>query len=143
MFDRILVAVDGSTSSDLAVRAAGELAVAHSSQAVVCHVFHLPEHYRDDLVGPLRDAILEDGEKILERAVELMGELGVEAEHRLVSGKHPVEAILELADELSSELLVLGARGKSTDGSREIGSVGSAVVAGAKCSVMIVRREKD
>jgi len=143
MFDRILVAVDGSSSSDLAVRAAAELAVAHRSKLVACHVFYLPEHYRDDLVGPLRDAIREDGENILAHAVRLAGELGTDASPKLVSGKHPAEAILELARSLDTELLVLGARGRSTDGSREIGSVGTAVVAGAGCSVLIVRRESD
>jgi len=143
MFDRILVAVDGSTSSDLAVKAAAEMAVAHKSTLTACHVFYLPEYYRDDLVGPLREAIREDGEKIIAHAVRLAGELGAEAASKIVSGKHPAEAILSLAAELRSELIVLGARGKTTDGSREIGSVGSAVVAGAKSSVMIVRRETD
>ncbi len=143
MFDRILVAVDGSSGSDLAVRAAAEIAVAHKSQLVACHVFHIPEHYRDDLIGPLQDALQEDGEKIVERAVRLAGELGADAKPRIISGKHPAEAILSLAAELDSELIVLGARGKSTDGSREIGSVGTGVVAHAKSSVMIVRRESD
>jgi nucleotide-binding universal stress UspA family protein len=143
MFDRILVAVDGSSCSDVAVRAAAELAVAHKSTLAACHVFHIPEQYRDDLVGPLRDVIREDGEKILDHAVRLAGTLGAEAVPRLVTGKHPAAAILSLAAELRSELIVLGARGKSTDGSREIGSVGSAVVSGAKSSVLIVRKEAD
>lgn len=143
MFDRVLVAVDGSTSSDLAVRAAAEIAVTHKSTLTACHVFHFPEHYRDNLVGPLQDAIREDGEEIVAHAERLAKKLGADVELRLVSGKHPAEAILSLAEELSSGLIVLGARGKSTDGSREIGSVGSAVVAGAQCSVMIVRKEAD
>jgi len=143
MFDRILVAVDGSTSSDIAVRAAAELAVAHASTLTVCHVFHLPEHYRTDLVGPLRDAIREDGEEILARAEKLAKKLGTNPVPKMLTGRHPAEAVLALAEELKSELIVLGARGRSNDGSREIGSVGSAVVAGAKCSVMIVRREED
>ncbi len=140
MFNNILAAADGSMSSDRAVRAAAEIAGAFGAKLTVCHVFHIPEQYRDDLVGPLRDFIREDGEAILAHAIGVAAELGVKADSRLVSKGHPAEAVIGLAAELGAELIVVGARGKSTDGSREIGSVGSAVVAGAKASVMVVRR---
>ncbi len=140
MFSNILAAADGSMGSDHAVSAAAGIAAAFGAKLTVCHVFHIPEQYRDDLVGPLRDFIREDGEKILAHAVEVAAGLGVEADSRLVSTGHPAEAIVTLAGELGAGLIVLGARGKSTDGSRQIGSVGSAIVAGAKASVMVVRR---
>ncbi|MCD4691030.1 universal stress protein [bacterium] len=140
MFENVLVAADGSMGSDHAVRAAIEAAAASHAKVTICHVFHLPEQYRDDLIAPLRDAILKDGEDILAHAVGVASELGVAAESRLVSGKHPAEAILDLSKEIGADLIVLGARGRTTDGSREIGSVGSTVVTGAKASVLIVRR---
>ena len=140
MFSNILVAADGSRGSDHAVTAAAEIAGSFGAKLTICHVFHIPEHYREDLIAPLRDAIRQDGEDILAHAVAVAAGLGVEADSRLVSMGHPAEAIVALADELHVGLIVMGARGKSSDGSREIGSVGSAVVAGAKTSVMVVRR---
>lgn len=143
MFSNILVAADGSRGSDHAVRTAAELAGAFGSKLTICHVFHIPEHYRDDLVVTLRDAMRHDGEEILAHAVRVAAEFDVEAESRLISTGHPAESIMALADELGVGLIVMGARGKSTDGSREIGSVGSAVAATARASVMIVRRKKS
>ncbi len=140
MFSNILVAADGSMASDHAVRSAAEFARAFGAKLTICHVFHIPEQYREDLVGPLRDAIRKDGEDILSHAATVASEFAVNADSRLLSEGHPAEAILALANELDAGLIVLGARGKSTDGSREIGSVGSAVVAGARASVMVVRR---
>ena len=142
MFSNILVAADGSMGSDHAVSAAAEIAGAFDAKLTICHVFHIPEHYRDDLIGPLREAIRKDGEDILAHAVKVAAGFGVEANSRLVSTGHPAEAITALAVELGVGLIVLGARGKSTDGSREIGSIGNAVLAGAKASVMVVRRSK-
>ncbi len=140
MFRNILVAADGSMGSDHAVSAAAEIAGAFDAKLTICHVFHIPEHYRDDLIGPLRDSIRQDGEDILAHAVRVAAGFGVEADSRLLSTGHPAEAIVKLSGELGVGLIVLGARGKSTDGSREIGSVGSAIAAGAKASVMVVRR---
>jgi nucleotide-binding universal stress UspA family protein len=140
MFKTILAAADGSRGSDLAVRTAAELARASGASLTICHVFHIPEQYRDDLVGPLRDAMRQDGSDMLSHAVRVAAEFEINAQSRLLSEGHPAEAIIRFAGELGADLVVLGARGKSTDGSREIGSVGSAVVAGARSSVLIVRR---
>jgi nucleotide-binding universal stress UspA family protein len=140
MFKSILVAVDGSNNSDRAVEAAAEIALAHGSKITICHVFYIPEHYIPDLAGPLRAAVREDAEAILEHAARVAEENGVSAETRLLKEGHPAEAIVGLAEELGTGLIVAGVRGKAPDQVRRLGSVSGAIAEAAKCSVLLVRR---
>ncbi len=142
MFRKILVAVDGSPNSDRAVEAAAEVAAAHGSAMTICHVFYIPEHYVTDLAGPLRSAMREDAEKILEHAATVAKESGVEAETHLIQEGHPTDAILEFAGKLGVGLIVVGVRGRTTDQTRQMGSVSAAVAVNAKASVLLVRRQQ-
>jgi nucleotide-binding universal stress UspA family protein len=139
MFKKILVAVDGSSHSDRAVQAAAEMAAASGAHITLCHVFYIPEHYRSDLIGELRAAIRKDGEDILVHAVRVAKQSGLEAESRLLEEGHPAEAVIGLAHAEGADLIVAGARGKSRDAIRALGSVSWTIAKLAKCSVMIVR----
>jgi nucleotide-binding universal stress UspA family protein len=140
MFKKILVAVDGSSDSERAASAAAELAKAHSSELHVCHVSHIPEHYRADLAEPLRAAIRKDGEDILAHAVRVAERQGIKAAQHLIKEGHPAEAIVKLAERLEVGLIVVGVRGRTPDQMRAMGSVSDAVLHAAKCSVLVVRR---
>ncbi len=140
MFKKILVAVDGSSHSDRAVQAAAEMAAAGGAALTLCHVFYIPEHYRSDLIGELRAAIRKDGEDVLAHAARVAKQAGVAAEIHLLEEGHPAEAVIGLANEEGADLIVAGARGKSRDVIRALGSVSWTIAKLAKCSVMIVRR---
>jgi nucleotide-binding universal stress UspA family protein len=140
MFKKILVAVDGSSDSERAASAAAELAKAHGSELHVCHVFHIPEHYRADLGEPLRAAIRKDAEDILAHAVRSAERQGIKPAQHLVKEGHPAEAIVNLAQGLQVGLVVVGVRGRTPDQMRTMGSVSEAVARNAKCSVLVVRR---
>lgn len=140
MFQKILVAVDGSPDAERAVRAGAEIAKAEGSRLVLGHVSCLPEHYRSHLVDELEEAIRADGEKILEHAVRVAEEAGVEGEARLLEREHAAEAILELAQDIGADLIVVGVRGRTPDGMRAMGSVSEAVTREARTSVLLIRR---
>jgi nucleotide-binding universal stress UspA family protein len=140
MFQKILVAVDGSPDADRAVRAGVDIAKAGGS-LVLGHVSCLPEHYRSHLVDELEEAIRADGEKILEHAARVAEEAGVRPETRLLEKDHAAEALLELADEIGADLIVMGVRGRTPDSVRAMGSVSEAVTRGARTSVLLVRRD--
>lgn len=142
MFRSILVAVDGSTNADRAVAAAAEIAKFHGSKMTISHVFYIPEHYRSDMSGPLRESVRHDGEEILAHAAKIAAKEGVEVETKLVSEGHPAEAIIRLAEELGVGLLVAGARGRAQDDTRPMGSIATAILLGAGCSVLLVRNDK-
>jgi nucleotide-binding universal stress UspA family protein len=139
MFSKIVVAVDGSVNSDRAVDAAAELAKAHGSDLIVCHVFYIPEYYRTDLSGSLRESVRSDAEKILKHATDVLSRAGASAEARLLSTGHPAEAVVGLAEEVGANLIVAGVRGKSPDQARAMGSVSSEIAESAGCSVLLVR----
>jgi len=140
MFRKILVAVDGSSHSDRGVQAAAEMAAGSGAGLIICHVFYIPESYRSDLGGDLREAVRKDGEDILAHAARVAKQAGVAAETRLLEEGHPGEAVIGLANEEGADLIVAGARGKSRDVIRALGSVSWTIAKLAKCSVMIVRR---
>ncbi len=139
MFERILVAVDGSTNSDRAVEAAAEMARTHGSTLSICHAFHIPDHYKADLADELEEALEGDAEKILSYAAGVAEKATVTAETRLLKKGHPTEAIVAYAVELGVDLIVVGVRGRTPDQGRAIGSVSAAVAEQAGCSVLLVR----
>lgn len=140
MFEKILVAVDGSPDADRAVRAGAEIAAPEGSRLVLAHVSCLPEHYRSHLVDELEEAIRADGEKILEHAMRVARGAGAEAESRLLEKDHAAAALLKLAQEIDADLIVVGVRGRTPDQVRALGSVSEAVTREAKASVLLVRR---
>jgi nucleotide-binding universal stress UspA family protein len=143
MFKRILVAVDGSNDADVAIQTAVEIADAHGSEFHICHVFHIPEHYSTDLGDSLRTAVQKDAEDILAHSRAVAEGAAVAAETHLLGRGHPAEAIIELADKLEVELIVVGVRGTSKDVFRPLGSVSGAVASGASSSVLLVRRQSS
>ena len=139
MFERILVAVDGSTNSDRAVEAAAEMARTHGSTLSICHAFHIPEQYKTDLADELEEALESDAEKILTHAAGVAERAGVTARTVLLKKGHPTEAVIAYADELGVDLIVVGVRGKTPGQTRAMGSVSGAVTEQAGCSVLLVR----
>jgi nucleotide-binding universal stress UspA family protein len=139
MFEKILVAVDGSMNSDRAVEAAAELARIHESSLSICHAFHIPEQYKTDLADELEEALEGDAERILSHAASVAEGAGIEAATKLLKKGHPTEAIVAHADELAADLIVVGVRGRTSDQKRAMGSVSASVSEQANCSVLLVR----
>jgi len=139
MFEKILVAVDGSMNSDRAVETAAEMAKVHGSSLNICHAFHIPEQYKTDLVDELEEALEADAEKILSHATGVAEGAGVKTEIKLLKKGHPTEAIVAYAEELGANVIAIGVRGKSSGAARAIGSVSATVAEQASCSVLLVR----
>jgi nucleotide-binding universal stress UspA family protein len=139
MFERILVAADGSMNSDRAVEAAAEMARVHGSTLSICHAFHIPEQYKTDLADELEEALVGDAERILSHAAGIAEKVGVTAETKLLKKGHPTEAIVAYAEALEVGLIVIGVRGKAPDRARAMGSVSATVAEQAGCSVLLVR----
>jgi nucleotide-binding universal stress UspA family protein len=139
MFEKILVAVDGSANSDRAVDAASELARARGSKLTICHAFHIPEHYKTDLADELEEALMADAERILSHASSVAERDGVESETKLLKKGHPAEAVVAHATELGVDLIVAGVRGRTPDQARAMGSVSTSIAEQARCSVLLIR----
>jgi nucleotide-binding universal stress UspA family protein len=141
----IIVGVDLSPSSDIAIGHAIDLARADRGELLLVLVDAVPD------VPEGVEATLEGhGARVDERLAVHARELetlrtrwsgrGVEITHRVVGG-HPDEALPKIAGELGADAIVLGSHGKTGLKRVLLGSVAERVVRLAPCAVMVARGE--
>jgi len=137
MFEHIVVAVDGSTRSEQTIVMALDLAKRYGSVVTVLHVREYERYEGSDVdMGPPISA-----EQLVDDVLERFRAGGVKAEgevRRVSSGDTP-EQIVEVAEKVTADLIVLGSRGMSEWKSLLLGGVASKVVAHATCPVLLVR----
>jgi len=137
MFEHIVVAVDGSSRSEETIVMALDLAQRYGSVVTVLHVREYERYEGSDVdMGPPISA-----EQLVDDVLARFVAAGVEAkgEVRRVSSGDTPEQIVEVAEKVSADLIVLGSRGMSEWKSLLLGGVASKVVAHATCPVLLVR----
>jgi nucleotide-binding universal stress UspA family protein len=141
MYDRIVIAVDGS---DEARRAAGRgLRLARAFDATV-DVLSVVERgaLRLTETATERERLRERGEEALEAVEGLASELGQPVTTRLVDGK-PAVQITRFADEQDAGLVVVGRQGATGLGRRLLGGVTEQVLHRSDVPVLVVPGEDD
>ena len=137
MFERILVAVDGSPRSEKTIQIAVDMARRYESIVTVVHVREFERYEGDDVdLGPPIPA-----EKLVDEVLARFREAGVEAhgEIRRVSSGDTPEKIVEVAKNAESDLIIMGSRGMTEWRSLLLGGVANKVVHHAACPVLLVR----
>ncbi len=140
MFDKILLAVDGSEPSLHAARVAADLARCMNAQefrVVVAYDF-IPLYLGEPNMQYAIDARLEDAKAVLQKALKEVGELPCEIHTEMIEGS-AAQVILEVAETRGSDLIVMGSRGHGAFAGWLLGSASQKVVAHARCPVLIVR----
>jgi len=147
MFDKILVALDGSDHAQKALDTAVKLAQRCNGELILFHAIQLSALRGDyhAMVTPAARKIYrglgrEQGDAILERAEKTAREMGLEKVVRsIVEADSTAKAILAAAESTGADLLVVGTRGLT--GLRELtmGSVAHKVTAAANCPVLVMR----
>ena len=149
---KVLLAIDGSTCSDAAVRdvankpwpAGSEVkivSVVEPAMLPAVETWVPPEDYIEALERAGDDQAREIVNKAATRVRQEQGSrLRVSTE--IVRG-HPKQAIIEEADACESDLIVVGSHGYQGLTRLWLGSVSQAVASHAKCSVEIVRNRID
>lgn len=137
MFERVLVAVDGSDQSGRAASVAGELAGCTGGELVV---FHAREH--ETTWGIDVDVETSDeATSLVERIVRELKEAGlnVRGEIARVRSGQAAQAILDAAHAEGADLIVTGTRGLSEWSRLWMGSVAEKVVRLADVPVLVAR----
>lgn len=137
MFERIVVAVDGSPQSSKTIPVAVDLAQKYGSTVTVVHVREFERYEASDVdLGPPITA-----EALVKGTVEMFREAGVEAtgEIRRVRPGETPERIIEVAKASQADLIVMGTRGMTELRSLLLGGVATKVVHHATCPVLLVR----
>lgn len=140
MFEKILLAVDGSEHGLRAARTAGDLSRAMNSQRIRIVVAYepIPPYLGEPNLQQAIDTRLIQAKAILEAAVKAVGETPAEIHTELIEGS-PAEAIISVAVTRSSNVIVMGSRGLGRIAGAVLGSTSQKVVTHAPCPVLIIR----
>jgi len=139
MFQKILVATDGSDNALRAARQAAQMVKKLPAQVTILSAAYVPAMYRGDLGEEAVEGILEDARQALRFAKEVFQEEKVTCSTKLIQDKHPVDAILDEAQTGGYDLIVIGSRGLGKREVKRLGSVSQEVAGRAPCSVLLVR----
>jgi nucleotide-binding universal stress UspA family protein len=145
MYQRILIPIDGSDTSERALREAIKLADG-KAQLRLLHV--VEEVYPLDAEGyafidyaALRDVARSSGERLLAKAGETARQAGAAVETSLLEaeGERVANVIDADARNWPADLIVIGSHGRSGFSRLLFGSVAEGVVRGASVPVLLVR----
>ena len=147
MYQRILVPIDGSATSERSLQEAIKLA---DGKAQLRLVYVIEEVYQLDAVGfgyidyaALHEEVRKTGERALAQAVEKVQRSGMTAETALleVLGRRVADVIDSDALDWKADLIVIGTHGRSGLNRLLLGSVAEDVVRGTSVPVLLVRAE--
>ena len=140
MFERILLAVDGSEHAEHAAKIAAELGqcVESAELRIVVAYDPIPSYLGEPNLQLAIDTRLDEAQAILQKIVETIGETHLDVHTELIEG-NPAEAIIEVAKTRDSDIIVMGSRGLGRLAGLLLGSTSQKVVSHAPCPVLIVR----
>lgn len=146
MYQHILVAVDGSSTSDLALAEAVRLAREQGAKLRLVHVVDaLTLNYDAEWVNyaEIREAFIRAGNDTLQRARATAQQAGVEAETKLAEieapGRRIADMIAQEAQSWPADLIVIGTHGRRGISHVLLGSVAESVLRIAGKPVLLVR----
>ena len=140
MFEKILVATDGSEHGLRAAKVALELGKISGGKVTALYVAdtertaHLPD---DMLLFSMRELLLKEGKEAVEEVEKLAEEKGVAFESVVIEG-HPSSEIVNQAKEAGMDLIIVGAVGRTGVDKFLLGSVAEKVVRSSGIPVLTV-----
>ena len=146
MYQRILVPIDGSPTSQRALEEALGLARQSSKGCLlellyVIEIILFPDSEIYFNYAELQKTMRTSGEKILARAEKTVRQAGIAVQTRLLEadGERIANVIVEEARRWSADLIVIGTHGRSGFSRVLFGSVAEGVVRTAPTPVLLIR----
>jgi nucleotide-binding universal stress UspA family protein len=145
MLGRIVVGTDGSETASEAVKQAAELAKATGAKLHVVSAYEpVPrDRLREEsaeIPGDVAHSVgpREDVNQVLDGAVRTAKQAGVETQTHRREGE-PADALLDVAEEVKADVIVVGNKGMTGAKRFLLGSVPNKVSHHSPCGVWIVR----
>lgn len=144
MYQRILIPVDGSPTSDRALGEAIALARQQNAQLQLLHVIeeiHFVDIESSISYAELQETMRNSGNKVLTQAQTAVQQAGMTAETKLLeaSGKRVASVIAAEAERWPADLIVIGTHGRTGFSRLLFGSVAEGVVRTAPVPVLLIR----
>ncbi len=146
MYNRILVAVDGSETSNLALKEAIKLAKDQHATLRLIHVVDVTLIYTDlgaPFVLEYQKAIQAAGQKVISACSDIVRDAGIEVDAATIAidmlGEHIYEVIEDEAKRWQADVIVIGTHGRRGIRRILLGSVAEGVARVASKPVLLVR----
>jgi nucleotide-binding universal stress UspA family protein len=144
MYKHLLVPVDGSDTSKLAVDKAAALAKAFDSRVTVIYVI---DPYPFTGVGTdfaygqaeYLSAATAEANAAIKQAKDLLEQCGVMVDSSVIEAHTAWRGIVEAGESLNADLIVMGSHGRSGLEKLVLGSVTQAVLSHTKLQVLVAR----
>jgi nucleotide-binding universal stress UspA family protein len=135
---KIIVAIDGSPTSQKAMRVGGEFAAIHNSELVLLYVVEpVPNLFEFFAEEELNEKRRSWGIRMLDAAKKAYDGPEVEISEMIVTGR-PYKMICEAAEEILAEMIVIGAYGSNAEGTGMVGTNVQKLIRTAKVPVVTV-----
>lgn len=151
MFEKILIATDGSKHSERAAEMAVEMAGLYGSTITALYVVDIGEEYTqlgdlisnvsDDLIAGIRGNLQDQGESATKVVLDIAEKARIPATRRISEG-YPAEDIVRIAEEEDAGLIVMGGMGATGLDRFLLGSVADKVVRSSRIPVLVVKKEQ-
>lgn len=140
---KLLIPLDGSEAALAAVHHAMRLLREGLRARLVLAAVQHPTYVFEELVAP-RPEVLDrlsgaEGARALAAGEALLTQAGIDHEREIGAGEDVAPALLEIAQRLGCDAIVMGARGRGAMRSALLGSVSQAVLQTSPLPVTIVR----
>lgn len=145
MFNKILVAVDGSKVAHEALEKAIELQKLCGAELLILSVYR--EHnlwkssvswVQQETTSSTDEALEQYAREVAEGSKEFAREQGVERVRSFYIGGGPSRMIIKFSEDHDVDLIVMGSRGQDDSTRYLLGSVSHKVTSLAQCPVMVV-----
>lgn len=139
MFQKILLAYDGSAHSQRAVAVAQDITLKYGAEIRIVYAFHpISKIIGSPTLEDLMQRETAQGNEIAEEAAKPLRKAGLDPHIEVLEGP-PADAILRVAQVRDVDLIVMGSRGLGDARALFLGSVSHKVLQSASCPVLIVR----
>jgi len=147
MFSKIIVGLDGSETSNTALRIACDLALKYSSELhlvhtsqpqAVAYALGAVAGYHAVTTMPSDEEVEAAAKKVLDGGAEIVKELGLEIAQSHSDVGDPADRIIECANSCGADLIVTGRRGLGSLGALVLGSTTQRVNHLATCACLSV-----
>ena len=142
--EKILIATDGANDSELAIERAVDLARKTESELHIVYVmimshWMLPDNLSESQFRRLKEQAQEVLDGQAEKAKEAGGKI---TQTYLRTGRRADEEVIDLAEEIEADVIVVGSRGAGTIRRAMMGSDAESIVRHAAVPVLVVRSER-